>query len=92
MIRESYTQKGNLLNRHVVCPHCLKPGTGRLKLNRFCPQCGEAIHRPCQKSTAPAHRRFISHLAALRRQGVSPGQVFPQLCDWPKSALIGGNE
>lgn len=82
MIRYSYTRRGHLLNRTVVCPHCLKPGSGRRKLNRHCPPCGEAVHRICLPLTAPAHDSWLNQLEALRSQGISPGSVFPQISDW----------
>ena len=85
MIRETYTPKGNLLNLLVACPHSLKPGSARRKLNRHCVECGEAVHRGCLKSTAPSHRGFVSYLETLRGQGFSPGQIFPQVCDWPRA-------
>lgn len=84
MERRTYTPKGNLLSINQVCPHCLKPASGRLKLIRFCPQCNEPVHRPCLKSTAPAHEGFLSHCLTLRHQGIDPADVFPQLSKWPR--------
>lgn len=72
------------MNRHQVCPHCFKTGTGRLKLNRFCPQCGERVHRLCLNKTAPAHEGFEGHCETLRRQGIAPEDVFVQISAWPK--------
>ena len=85
MLMETRTAKGTLIFRQRVCPHCLKSGMGRRKLNRFCPQCDEAVHRLCLNDTAPAHEGFASHCETLRSQGIMPGTVFPQLCDLPRT-------
>ena len=76
--------KGTMLTRCEVCPHCFGSGQGRRKLNRFCAQCGESIHRLCLKSTAPAHEGFASHCETLRRQGMNPADVFVQFSEWPE--------
>ena len=86
MERYIRTTRGTVISILQVCPHCLKPSTGRLKLNRFCPPCDEPVHRPCLHAVAPLHEGFLSHCETLRLQGIMPGDVFPQLCDWPALA------
>ena len=76
--------RGRMLNRCEVCPHCFKAGLGRRKLNRFCEQCGEPVHRLCLKLMAPAHGGFESHCETLRSQGIEPADVFVQLSAWPR--------